>query len=862
MFNTINIKPIYSSYNDDIADEFYVPVLKNAVKFDRISAYFSAKSLAYYAKGLENFVRNGYKYRLIISEEISEVDYLLIKEGYELKSSIKEKLISTFHVELTLEEEKNISNLAYLISIGVVDIKIAFVRKGIFHDKCGLLYDNDGNIICFRGSNNETEAAINSNYEAFTVTCSWLLDSKGFYEEIITKSKNEFEILWDNKHKDIIVLKADDVIMNEILRFNKNEIITEKTLLVDNCVILDYKDILSLRINMEDNSWILKSAFYKIKLKRYVDSIENNIIYFKETLSYIDFENIRELIEKKADSLGKKFLCTKRLLDYIEARNIYIDKRANLGIQIKQQDQCLRDKFQEYSRIVNDNMSRKLREKQMWDSFFMFAMTKSGNFSVPGSGKTSSVLGVYAYLRAKNLAKRIVMIGPKNAFGSWIDEFNICFKGKEKLIVFNVHDSKYKSTKEKRQALQFDTGNCNLFLFNYESLSTLKEDIINLIDANTLLVYDEVHKVKRVEGNLPGTYARNALEIAKESIFTIVMTGTPIPNSYVDLYNMLHILYNDEYKEFFGFTTRMLKNLSEGERKLVNDKIQPFFCRTTKQQLLVPSVNEDQLLKVETTAEEVELFKIIKSKYRSNKLALFIRLLQLESNPNMLLKSIDLREFEGILEETDNIDNIDFVDYSNDVENLAKNIKITTKMKACVNLIENLVNEGKVIITWCIFIDSIKHIEQLLISKGIKVKCIYGEIELSERLEIIQAFKNKEFDVLITNPHTLAESVSLHSVCHDAVYFEYSYNLVHLLQSKDRIHRLGLPENQYTQYYYMQSNYSFDGNEFSIDEQIYERLMEKEQIMLDAIENNELEEVTSSEEDLELIFSKLDCSIK
>ena len=56
--------------------------------------------------------------------------------------------------------------------------------------------------------------------------------------------------------------------------------------------------------------------------------------------------------------------------------------------------------------------------------------------------------------------------------------------------------------------------------------------------------------------------------------------------------------------------------------------------------------------------------------------------------------------------------------------------------------------------------------------------------------------------MLVTNPQTLAESVSLHSVCHDAVYFEYSYNLVHLLQSKDRIHRLGLPDDQKTRYYY------------------------------------------------------------
>lgn len=57
--------------------------------------------------------------------------------------------------------------------------------------------------------------------------------------------------------------------------------------------------------------------------------------------------------------------------------------------------------------------------------------------------------------------------------------------------------------------------------------------------------------------------------------------------------------------------------------------------------------------------------------------------------------------------------------------------------------------------------------------------------------------------ILITNPHTLAESVSLHKKCHDAIYLEYSFNLTHMIQSRDRIHRLGLLENQYTQYYYL-----------------------------------------------------------
>ena len=114
-----------------------------------------------------------------------------------------------------------------------------------------------------------------------------------------------------------------------------------------------------------------------------------------------------------------------------------------------------------------------------------------------------------------------------------------------------------------------------------------------------------------------------------------------------------------------------------------------------------------------------------------------------------------------------------------------------------------------------------------------------------------------KFKVLVTNPQTLAESVSLHMVCHDAVYFEYGYNLVHLLQSKDRIHRLGLPTGQKTRYYFMRQVFTYQGEPFSLDGAIYGRLKAKEQTMLDAIEGGYLEGGYTDEEDLKAIYEQL-----
>ena len=79
---------------------------------------------------------------------------------------------------------------------------------------------------------------------------------------------------------------------------------------------------------------------------------------------------------------------------------------------------------------------------------------------------------------------------------------------------------------------------------------------------------------------------------------------------------------------------------------------------------------------------------------------------------------------------------------------------------------------------------------------GYKVAVVYGGIESEERERIILDFQKGIYDVLVTNPHTLAESVSLHMISHDAIYLEYSFNLTHMLQSRDRIHRLGLNKGQ------------------------------------------------------------------
>lgn len=616
---------------------------------------------------------------------------------------------------------------------------------------------------------------------------------------------------------------------------------------------LDYDGSMTLRLPSEEMEALSSSSFYKLSLKRYAAEVADGIMRFKPTLTYLDYKKIITLCQKEAVRRQTELVVSESLRAYIDSRELHLEIRSRLGSELKDRDPKLRERLEAYRDTVNAGMARKLREQQMWDSFFMCAMKKSANFSVPGSGKTASVLGMYAYLREKAAMHRIVVVCPKNAFGSWMDEFTACFAGIEPLRVLNIHAPQYKTQQQRRTALQYDAGSCNLILVNYEAVGGVLDDLEQLMDAGTLLVFDEVHKVKRIRGE----YAENALQLARNASYVVALTGTPIPNAYTDIYNLLHILFPNEYDEFFGFTVPQLRNPRDTDIAAVNTALQPFFCRTTKEQLGVPAANADMVLQVGASDTENRLLRILQMKYRKNKLALLVRILQLESDPRMLLQALDLNDFRYLLDDTAETSEIDYADYSDEVRSLIDNCEESSKFCRCIELTEKLVRQNKPVIVWCMFVGSIRRLADALEARGIRCRCVFGEVPLEERQQILNDFRAGGIQVLLTNPHTLAESVSLHSVCHDAIYFEYSYNLVHLLQSKDRIHRLGLPEGQYTQYYYLQLTYQTEDGAWSLDGAVYDRLREKERIMVEAIDCHRLERMPTSEEDLNTIFDGL-----
>lgn len=214
----LHIQSEYRTKLGDIAKDFLVPVLSEAVCYDRAVGFFSSSSLAEVAQGIGRIVQRGGNIRLVASPCLSEEDVKAIENGYEHRQQICKCLLRSLAETdmLNMADKSRLNMLADLIASGVLDIRIAFAESkmgyGIYHEKVAIVTDASGDRIAFSGSMNESATAMRENYEAIDVFRSWD-DPEGR----VQVKAGAFEAIWEDREPGICTYDFPDV-KDEIVR--------------------------------------------------------------------------------------------------------------------------------------------------------------------------------------------------------------------------------------------------------------------------------------------------------------------------------------------------------------------------------------------------------------------------------------------------------------------------------------------------------------------------------------------------------------------------------------------------------------------------------------------------------------------
>ncbi len=503
----------------------------------------------------------------------------------------------------------------------------------------------------------------------------------------------------------------------------------------------------SIKWGQENNSVI--SNFFQENFP------EANISNYKTEISFSQFRMNFDRFGYRFSSIAK---FTTKLREVVNSLPDYDAEVKN---------QTLPDEDEVKNKLKARGFKRELFWYQLRNVRHMASLSASANFSVPGAGKTTDTLATYLYKR-KSVEDKVLIICPKSAFTAWEEDIHECLTEESLIHLGNA------ATTELGLAAK-----SNFKIINYERYrddpivrNLINEEALNP-ERNYLVVLDESHRMK-------GEKTKEKLVELSMVNQKIILTGTPMPQKHdTDLAPQFLFLYPEQKNKIV-------------DGQIIKEKFQPIYKRTTKNDLGLPdpiikkkqlSMTGAQLEVNDYILNEIKNFDLTLNQRESLKdlKTIVMRYLQFSSNPMLqydYIKSIRPNLAEAIYQEG-----------------------YGSKLEKIIEDAEEIARNGEKLIIWSTFPKNLEILRTKLafwnpVAIHGAIPMGTNEYEINTRRHALWQFKNNpECKIFLANPSTAGEGISLHKICSKAFYLDRSYNAAHYLQSRDRIHRIGIADD-------------------------------------------------------------------
>ncbi len=214
-------RPLYFLPKDPLTEEVLIPAFQAADAVNCMTGFFSSEVLASLAPGLATYInRSKNSFRLIVSPLLRPHDLAAMEEGLRSPETVAEEILRDLVITEDLLERHTLRCLAWLLSRGRMEIKIALMKDALFHPKVWLFHAG-ADVMAVHGSSNVTYAGIRKNIEQIAISKSWEDPNQGYITE---KLNHRFGQLWQNDDESCVVVALPQAVRDKLLQTYRTDI--------------------------------------------------------------------------------------------------------------------------------------------------------------------------------------------------------------------------------------------------------------------------------------------------------------------------------------------------------------------------------------------------------------------------------------------------------------------------------------------------------------------------------------------------------------------------------------------------------------------------------------------------------------
>ena len=384
-----------------------------------------------------------------------------------------------------------------------------------------------------------------------------------------------------------------------------------------------------------------------------------------------------------------------------------------------------------------------------------------------GTGKSMMTIAITGTLEADKGVKKMLVVCPKSIVGVWEDEFR---KFADYRYALTVLDG---TMEKKRSSFNYMQGAAlQIIVVNYESCWRLEAEITKW--KPDLIVCDESSKIKT-----PSASQSKALHrLGRQSKYNIILTGTPITGSPLDIFSQYKFLddsifgtsfylFRNRYAILGGYQNRMIVGYRHLDELVEKVHSIAFRIKIEDAVDLPPFIDETRAITLEPKAQSL---------YRMLEQDCYAELANGEVTArNVLTQLLRLAQCTG-----------GFI--RDDIKGEAQQVS-GAKLDALEDIIDTCLDEEKKVVVFARFVPEIEAIAAMLKKKKIGYAQIYGAT--TDRADQVKKFQeDPEIKVFIGQLQTTGMGLTL-TAANVAVFYSLDFSYANYEQSRARIHRIG-----------------------------------------------------------------------